>query len=76
MKIIDAQGCLGCHTIDGKGGAVGPNLSQEGNRGHSVHWIEVQIQTPKVHDPSTIMPDHHLNPVQLKTVATYVDSLK
>jgi cytochrome d ubiquinol oxidase subunit I len=76
MKIIDAQGCLGCHTIDGKGGAVGPNLSQEGNKGHSVHWIEVQIQTPKVHDPSSIMPDHHLNPAQLRTVATYIDSLK
>jgi mono/diheme cytochrome c family protein len=76
MKVIDAQGCLGCHTINGKGGAVGPNLSQEGTKGHSVHWIEVQINTPKVHTPTTIMPNHNLNPSQLKTVADYLDSLK
>ena len=76
MKIIDAQGCLGCHTINGKGGAVGPNLSNEGTKGHSLHWLEVQINTPKVHSPSTMMPDHNLNQGQLKTVAEYLESLK
>ncbi|MHB8292898.1 MAG: c-type cytochrome, partial [bacterium] len=76
MKIMNTQGCLACHIINGKGGAVGPNLSQEGTKGHSVHWIEVQINTPKVHTPSTMMPNHNLNPSQLKTVAEYLDSLK
>ncbi len=76
MKIIKAQGCQGCHVIDGKGGSIGPNLDKEGTRGHSVHWIEVQINTPKVHDKTTMMPNHNLNPTQLKTVAEYLESLK
>ncbi len=38
--------CFACHTIDGKGGNVGPNLSKEGLLKHSVKWIEVQIATP------------------------------
>ena len=76
MKIINAQGCAGCHIINGKGGSMGPNLDKEGTRGHSIHWLEVQINTPKVHSPNTMMPNHNLNPSQLKTVAEYLESLK
>lgn len=76
MKIINGQGCTGCHVINGKGGAIGPNLSKEGTKGHSIHWLEVQINTPKVHNPHSMMPNHNLNPAQLKTVAEYLESLK
>ena len=76
LKIINAQGCEGCHVINGKGGSIGPNLDKEGTKGHSIHWLEVQINTPKVHDKTTMMPNHNLNPTQLKTVAEYLESLK
>ena len=76
MKIINTQGCLYCHTIIGKVGSLGPNLSKEGTKGRSIHWLEVQINTPKVHYPHTIMPNHALKPAQLKTVAEYLESLK
>jgi mono/diheme cytochrome c family protein len=76
MKIINAQGCTGCHVINGKGGSIGPSLSNEGTKGRSVHWLEVQINTPKVHNPNTMMPNHNLNNAQLKTVAEYLESLK
>lgn len=76
MKIINAQGCLGCHIINGKGGSIGPNLSKEGTKGRSIHWLEVQINNPKVHYPNAMMPNHNLNQTQLKTVAEYLESLK
>ena len=76
MKIINAQGCAGCHIINGKGGSIGPNLDKEGTKGHSIHWLEVQINTPKVHSPNSMMPNHNLNTAQLKTVAEYLESLK
>jgi len=76
MKIINAQSCLGCHVINGKGGSIGPNLSKEGNKGRSINWLEVQINTPKVHSPNTMMPNHNLNSTQLKTLAEYLNSLK
>ena len=76
MKIMNSQGCAGCHIINGKGGTIGPNLDKEGTKGHSIHWLEVQVNTPKVHSPNTMMPNHNLNPSQLKTVAEYLESLK
>ncbi|MCL4498223.1 MAG: c-type cytochrome [Deltaproteobacteria bacterium] len=76
MKIINAQGCTGCHIINGKGGSIGPSLSKEGTKGRSIHWLEVQINTPKVHNPNTMMPNHALKPAQLETVAEYLESLK
>lgn len=76
LKIMNAQGCLGCHVINGAGGAVGPNLSKEGAKGHSIHWLEVQIKDPAAHNPSSIMPQFHLKASQLETVAGYLDSLK
>ncbi len=81
--------CFACHTIDGKGGNVGPNLSKEGLLKHSVKWIEVQIATPGKHFKSgsmvkvngktymAIMPDHKmLNKKELFELASYLDSLK
>ncbi len=76
MKVINAEGCLSCHTINGVGGSMGPNLSKEGEKGHSIHWLEVQITNPGEHDPSSIMPHFHLKPAQLETVAKYLESLK
>lgn len=76
MKIINANGCLSCHTINGVGGTIGPDLSTEGAKGHSIHWLEVQIKNPGDHNPSSIMPHFHLKPAQLETVAEYLESLK
>lgn len=76
MKIINAQGCAGCHVIDGKGGSIGPNLSKEGTKGHSIHWLEVQINNPKAHNPKTMMPAHNLSNADLKTVAEFLESSK
>ncbi len=76
LKLIAANGCQGCHMINGKGGSIGPNLSKEGTKGHSMHWMEVQINTPKVHNPKTMMPSHNLNKSQLTALATYLESLK
>jgi len=55
-QLFNSLGCVGCHTVNGQGGKVGPNLSNEGNRGRSRSWLISQIQNPKVHDQSTVMP--------------------
>lgn len=81
--------CLACHTLNGKGGTIGPNLSKEGSLKHSIHWIEVQIATPGKHFKSgsmvkingktymAVMPDHKmLSKKDLSELALYLDSLK
>ncbi len=81
--------CFACHTINGKGGSVGPNLSKEGDLKHSIKWLEVQIATPSKHfKPGStmkingksymaIMPDHKmLSKKELFELASYLESLK
>jgi ubiquinol-cytochrome c reductase cytochrome b subunit len=54
--LFHSEGCFGCHTINGAGGSIGPNLSDEGTKGRSRQWIETQIRNPKSHFPNSVMP--------------------
>ena len=54
--IYQANGCSGCHRINGSGGVIGPDLSNEGNQSRLREWLSIQIGNPKAHFPDTIMP--------------------
>lgn len=55
-KVMATVGCLGCHTVDGTGGKVGPNLSNEGGKGRTHDWLMAQLRDPRSHFPNTVMP--------------------
>ncbi|HET6385509.1 MAG TPA: DUF2231 domain-containing protein [Armatimonadota bacterium] len=68
--------CIGCHTIAGQGGQVGPDLTHEGVR-HNATWILQQINNPKAHNPNTNMPGFSKLPTGSKTaLADYLASLR
>lgn len=74
--LFEQSGCLGCHTVMGKGGNIGPDLSEEGLVGHSEHWLEVQFVDSSKHFPDSPMPKFsYLKPEQLHELAQYVSSL-
>jgi ubiquinol-cytochrome c reductase cytochrome b subunit len=54
--LFHSEGCFGCHTINGAGGSIGPNLSDEGTKGRSRQWLKTQIRNPKSHFPNSVMP--------------------
>jgi mono/diheme cytochrome c family protein len=54
-ELFKREKCLDCHTLKGKGGAVGPNLTAVGSR-RSRDYIFQQIKDPKSHNPNTEMP--------------------
>ncbi len=54
-QFFSTEGCDACHMVNGKGGKVGPDLSDEGTKGHSREWLSVQIRDPKKHKPNSIM---------------------
>ncbi len=87
-KLFRSAGCIACHTINGKGGTVGPNLSHVGSQ-RSLSWIKTQIVTPGAHFASgsmvtingksymAIMPNHKSMPAsQVNALAEYLESLK
>jgi ubiquinol-cytochrome c reductase cytochrome b subunit len=76
-QLFNSLGCIGCHKIEGRGGAIGPELAPQRLRGKSGQWLITQIRDPKAHNPATIMPafssatDKQVNDVAdfLKSVA-------
>jgi mono/diheme cytochrome c family protein len=76
-ELFQKVGCMGCHTVNGQGGKVGPDLSNEGNAGQSRQWLITQIRDPRVHDPQTAMPaSKGLSDRQVNDLAAYLESLK
>jgi len=77
QQLFQSSGCIGCHTVNGQGGKVGPDLSDEGNAGHSAQWLKTQIRNPKAHDPQTTMPAFDkLTGQQVNDLVDYLESLK
>jgi mono/diheme cytochrome c family protein len=76
-ELFQKVGCMGCHVVNGQGGRVGPDLSDEGNAGQSRQWLSTQIRNPKSHDPQTAMPAFdNLSDQQVKDLVDYLESLK
>jgi sulfur oxidation c-type cytochrome SoxX len=54
--LFNSQGCSACHKINGSGGSLGPDLSNEGRKGRDSQWLKEQIRNPKAHFPNSVMP--------------------
>jgi ubiquinol-cytochrome c reductase cytochrome b subunit len=77
QSLFSSQGCIGCHTVNGEGGSVGPNLSNIGSKGLSKQWLMVQLKNPKKHDPSTVMPSFSsMSDSDINAITNYLESLK
>jgi mono/diheme cytochrome c family protein len=76
-EVFRREKCMDCHTLKGKGGAVGPNLTYVGSR-RSRDYIIQQIKDPKSHNPSTEMPSFSARiPEQdINALADYLSGLK
>lgn len=76
QELFNTVGCMGCHTVNGKGGTVGPNLSDEADKGKSRQWLATQIRDPKSHDPETIMPSYsYLSNEKVNDLVDYLITL-
>jgi len=76
-ELYQAQGCAACHKINGQGGAAGPDLSDEADKGRSADWLATQMQNPKAHNPDSIMPAYpSLSQEQVESLVAYMLSLR
>jgi mono/diheme cytochrome c family protein len=69
--------CKECHTINGKGGSSGPNLTYVGGK-RSRDYIVQQIKDPKSHNPNTDMPSFRdeLSDQEISDLADYLSGLE
>jgi nitric oxide reductase subunit C len=75
-RIFVAEHCDTCHSIQGKGGTLAPDLSHEGSR-QTKDWILTQMDDPRSHKPDSIMPSFKQIPEADKDeLADYLVGLK
>jgi cbb3-type cytochrome oxidase cytochrome c subunit len=55
QRLFQEKGCIGCHSIAGKGGAVGPALDDVGLR-RTPEWMMQHFRDPQAVTPGTVMP--------------------
>ncbi len=76
QSLFQSIGCVGCHSVNGTGGTIAPDLSNEGRRGRTRDWLTNQITNPKSHNPNTGMPAFStLSDQQLNQLVDYMLSL-
>jgi mono/diheme cytochrome c family protein len=76
-EIFKREKCMDCHTLKGKGGAVGPNLTYVGSR-RTRDYIYHQIKDPKSHNPRTEMPSYgeRIPDQDIHALADYLAGMK
>ena len=76
-KALFAQyGCAACHRIHGEGGAIGPDLSYEGDSRPDREWHYRHFRDPKSVTSTSIMPKFPLKDQEIHDLTTFVLSLK
>jgi mono/diheme cytochrome c family protein len=67
--------CSSCHSINGEGAQVGPDLSYVGDK-RDRKWLLAHFKDPKGVSPNSIMPPVSLPDAELGDLTAYMLSLK
>lgn len=73
--LFDKSGCSACHSIHGKGGTVGPDLTRVGSK-RDRDWLLRHFRDPQAVSPGSIMPKVTLPEKELNELTDYMISLK
>ena len=74
-RLFETQGCRGCHKLNGVGGSIGPDLTEEGTNHRSPEWLERHFLTPNAVSPGSAMPNFHFTREQARALTYYMLSL-
>ena len=73
-QLVEEKNCRSCHQINGRGGVIGPDLTNVGDKSPEQYdygrvtgkrsafaWHVAHFQSPKSVSPGTVMPDFNFS---------------
>lgn len=74
-KLFLKYNCWVCHTIQGKGGKIGPDLSKVGKR-RKDDWMVKHFKDPRSVSQKSFMPQFNLKEEQIAELVEYLKTLQ
>ncbi|TAN41307.1 MAG: c-type cytochrome, partial [Nitrospirae bacterium] len=75
QKVYQAQGCSGCHSLNGIGGATGPDLTHVGSKRDRA-WLIGHFKDPDAYVKNSAMPKVEATDAEIGQLADYMLTLK
>lgn len=73
-RLFEEKGCIGCHSIAGKGGNIGPALDEIAKR-HDSPWIAAHFRNPQAISPGTVMPQFNFTEQETRALTEFLLSV-
>ncbi len=74
-RLFEEKGCIGCHSVAGKGGGVGPPLDRVGER-RNAEWVYDHFRDPQKVSPGTVMPRFGFTDHEARALTQFVLTLR
>jgi mono/diheme cytochrome c family protein len=74
-RLFETHGCRGCHKLNGVGGSIGPDLTEEGASQRDPEWLAKHLLQPNSVSPNSPMPNFHFTKEQARALTFYMLSL-
>lgn len=74
-RLFETEGCRGCHKLNGVGGSIGPDLTEEGASHRSPEWLEQHFLNPSQVSAGSAMPNFQFTRQQARALTYYMLSL-
>ncbi len=70
-KLVAKYGCLGCHQMNGIGGALGPALDNVVEDKGAAYFLK-KVTNPQFNNPASAMPKMPITESELEAIANYL----
>jgi putative heme-binding domain-containing protein len=74
LLVNNKKSCPACHSIEGEGGALGPDLTRAGLL-YSPEWLFQWLNNPQAVKPNTKMPDQGLSNKEIKAIISFLAAM-